>query len=200
MTPMTPPGAPRNSKMTMLIVVLVLGGLSVVCCIGTLAAIAIPNFIKFGAKSKQSEAKTNLKAIYIAERAFFAEKDTFSESFSEVGFLPERGNRYRYLIAVGGNALTPGSPGTAPYGDIEADPKMKPDNAALLRGIPAGLRAEVGMRGECPADCGITAVAVGNIDGDAAVDVWSVSTDKRTIDGEVVAAGVPHHDVDDLEN
>ena len=35
----------------------------VVAIIGILAAIAIPNFIKFQAKSKQSEAKTNLKAI-----------------------------------------------------------------------------------------------------------------------------------------
>ncbi len=31
---------------------------------GLLASIAIPNFIKFQARSKQSEAKANLKAIY----------------------------------------------------------------------------------------------------------------------------------------
>ncbi|HEX9605302.1 MAG TPA: prepilin-type N-terminal cleavage/methylation domain-containing protein, partial [Myxococcales bacterium] len=34
----------------------------VVAIIGILAAIAIPNFIKFQARSKQSEAKANLKA------------------------------------------------------------------------------------------------------------------------------------------
>ncbi|MBI3179248.1 MAG: prepilin-type N-terminal cleavage/methylation domain-containing protein, partial [Deltaproteobacteria bacterium] len=36
----------------------------VVAIIGILALIAIPNFMKFQAKAKQSEAKTNLKAYY----------------------------------------------------------------------------------------------------------------------------------------
>jgi len=36
----------------------------VVAIIGILAAIAIPNFLKFQAKSKQSEAKSNLGAIF----------------------------------------------------------------------------------------------------------------------------------------
>ncbi|RYZ36388.1 MAG: prepilin-type N-terminal cleavage/methylation domain-containing protein [Myxococcaceae bacterium] len=44
----------------------------VVAIIGILAAIAIPNFIRFQAKSKQSEAKTNLKAIFTAQKAYFA--------------------------------------------------------------------------------------------------------------------------------
>ena len=36
----------------------------VVAIIGILAAIAIPNFLQFQAKSKQSEAKSNLGAIF----------------------------------------------------------------------------------------------------------------------------------------
>ena len=40
----------------------------VVAIIGILAAIAIPNFIKFQARSKQSEAKANLKAIFTAQK------------------------------------------------------------------------------------------------------------------------------------
>jgi len=47
----------------------------VVAIIGILAAIAIPNFIKFQARSKQSEAKANLKAVFTAQKAFFQEKD-----------------------------------------------------------------------------------------------------------------------------
>ena len=50
----------------------------VVAIIGILAAIAIPNFIKFQARSKQSEAKSNSKAMFTAEKAFFAEKDRYS--------------------------------------------------------------------------------------------------------------------------
>ena len=35
----------------------------VVAIIGILAAIAVPNFIRFQARSKQAEAKANLKAL-----------------------------------------------------------------------------------------------------------------------------------------
>ncbi len=67
----------------------------VVAIIGILAAIAIPNFIKFQAKSKQSEAKTNLKAVFTAEKSYFAERDSYA-TFTGAGFVPERGNRYSY--------------------------------------------------------------------------------------------------------
>src|SRR5438309_10807434 len=70
----------------------------VVAIIGILAAIAIPNFIKFQARSKQSEAKANLKDVFTAEKAFFQEKDRFSSLTGEVGFEPERNNRYAYFL------------------------------------------------------------------------------------------------------
>src|SRR5258708_32779126 len=73
----------------------------VVAIIGILAAIAIPNFIKFQARSKQSEAKANLKAVFTAQKAFFQEKDRFSTLTGEVGFEPERNNRYAYCLAPG---------------------------------------------------------------------------------------------------
>jgi type IV pilus assembly protein PilA len=71
----------------------------VVAIIGILAAIAIPNFIKFQARGKQSEAKTNLKGLFQAEKSFFAERDTYSSDFQAVGFIPERGNRYAYALS-----------------------------------------------------------------------------------------------------
>jgi type IV pilus assembly protein PilA len=45
----------------------------VVAIIGILAAIAIPNFLRFQLKAKSSEGKTNLSAIRTAEESFFAE-------------------------------------------------------------------------------------------------------------------------------
>src|SRR3954471_3025216 len=71
----------------------------VVAIIGILAAIAIPNFIKFQARSKQAEVKANLKSAYTAEKAYYQEKDTFSASVLAIGFAPERGNRYTYVFA-----------------------------------------------------------------------------------------------------
>ena len=45
----------------------------VVAIIGILAAIAIPNFIRFQLKAKTSEGKVNIAAIRTAEEAYFSE-------------------------------------------------------------------------------------------------------------------------------
>ncbi len=201
MTPMTPPGPQKSKSSTVLLVVLAVGGLSAICCIGTLAAIAVPNFIKFGARAKQAEVRSNLKALFTAERAHFMEHDAYTESFEELNFIPERGNRYRYVLSTSGELLVPGAPDGGQHSSVGADQRNSPapDNAALFRGIPASLLSELGLKGDCPASCRITAVAVANLDADATVDVWSVSTEARTIDGQLVAAGVPHKHVDDIE-
>lgn len=68
----------------------------VVAIIGILAAIAIPNFTRFQTKAKQSEAKTNLKAIFTAAKSYQAEKDTYNCTPTQLGFTPEAGNRYNY--------------------------------------------------------------------------------------------------------
>jgi type IV pilus assembly protein PilA len=50
----------------------------VVAIIGILAAIAVPNFIKFQCRSKQSEAKGNLKALYVSQESYRAENDSYT--------------------------------------------------------------------------------------------------------------------------
>ena len=50
----------------------------VVAIIGILAAIAIPNFVKFQCRSKQSEAKGNLKAMYVSQESYRAEADNYA--------------------------------------------------------------------------------------------------------------------------
>jgi type IV pilus assembly protein PilA len=80
----------------------------VVAIIGILAAIAIPDFMKFQARSKTSEAKANLAAIFTAEKSLYQEKDSFGCAFLgssaagclAVGFMPERGNRYALSLAA----------------------------------------------------------------------------------------------------
>ena len=49
----------------------------VVAIIGILAAIAIPNFVRFQARSKQSEAKANLKSLFTSQRSQYQEKDKY---------------------------------------------------------------------------------------------------------------------------
>lgn len=83
----------------------------VVAIIGILAAIAIPNFIKFQAKGKQAEANSQLKAIFSAQKANFPINQGYWSDIGGIGFSPERGNRYLYdlgataaNIAAGTNA------------------------------------------------------------------------------------------------
>ena len=72
----------------------------VVAIIGILAAIAIPDFLKFQAKAKQSEAKTNLGAVFTTQVAYFGENNTYSTMFSMIHWEPEGANMYSYFAGV----------------------------------------------------------------------------------------------------
>ena len=177
----------------------------VVAIIGILAAIAIPNFIKFQARSKQSEAKANLKAIFTAQKAFFQEKDRFSSLTGEVGFEPERNNRYAYFLAASGT-LEDRSNSTVTqattYTGIQVDvfkytSAFAQSYAATACATAAGVAA--------PPTPSFTATAQGNIDADATVDQWSISSDSRvfTAGGNCTAdannpSGEPANDQNDV--
>lgn len=68
----------------------------VVAIIGILSAIAVPNFKKYQAKSKQSEAKIQLAAIYSAEVGTSADYDTYGTCLPEMGY--EQSPRGYYLV------------------------------------------------------------------------------------------------------
>jgi type IV pilus assembly protein PilA len=74
----------------------------VVAIIGLLSAVAIPNFKKYQAKAKISEAKLQLSAIYTAETAFFSDYNIYHNCLAYMGFDPgpEIGNRY-YAVGFG---------------------------------------------------------------------------------------------------
>jgi type IV pilus assembly protein PilA len=118
----------------------------VVAIIGILAAIAIPNFLKFQAKSKQSEAKTNLKSIYTAETSYFAEKNSYG-TFQTINWIPVGTARYRYTVVTSGTDLGDTS--------VTFDAWGTPTPAWTTNSFTAG--------------------AQGNIDSDAPLDVWSIT-------------------------
>lgn len=157
--------------------------------IGILAAIAIPNFIKFQSRSKQSECKVNLRGAYMASQSYQTEKGQYAVNPAEIGWSPERGNRYLYAFALDGPiAANTGMPAKDAVG-IGADTGKHAgiSNDVLRNGIPAGV--EPGLRGE-----GITIVCVGNIDNDDTLDVWSVSSEDRP----GAPPGTPRNDVNDV--
>jgi type IV pilus assembly protein PilA len=101
----------------------------VVAIIGILAAIAIPNFTRFQAKSKQSEAKTNLKALYVAEKSYYAEYSTFVCG-TNCNYSPEANNNYSYYkvgqtwtgkLGTGCTAPTPAEGTSAFTADAQAN-------------------------------------------------------------------------------
>jgi type IV pilus assembly protein PilA len=73
----------------------------VVAIIGILAAIAIPNFLRYQAKTKQSEAKTNLGSIFTSQVTYFGEEDTYAGTVGNLGWAPEGTTRYAYSVTTG---------------------------------------------------------------------------------------------------
>ncbi|MFT6068834.1 MAG: type IV pilus assembly protein PilA [Bacteriovoracaceae bacterium] len=59
----------------------------VVAIIGILSAVAIPNFKKYQAKSKTSEAKLQLASVYSAETALLSDWDSFGSCLVDAGYV-----------------------------------------------------------------------------------------------------------------
>ena len=160
-----------------------------VAIIGILAAVAIPSFLKFQARSKQSEAKANLKALFVAEKAFRAEKDRYSSFVGELGFSPERNNRYAYYLMSGGaledrsgatvasSTLATGiSVDTFKFTNAEPDPATWPTACAQT---PAVIDMPPSFIGG----------AAGDDDDDDTIDHWTISDEARTLTGSSGGGG-----------
>jgi len=90
----------------------------VVAIIGILAAIAIPNFVKFQCRSKHSEAKGNLKALYTSEESYRAEFDKYLDcpvancsatGTNDLGFSPKGAKiRYNYSVTASSTSVFAG--------------------------------------------------------------------------------------------
>jgi type IV pilus assembly protein PilA len=183
--------------------------------VGLLAAVALPSFARFQARAKQSEAKVNLRAMFTAQRAFQAERDRYSILVSEIGFAPERNNRYAYFVGQGGTQedRTSASASAAPdntavqfdsfrYVDamlfdaprINAEPAVSPCSLTLP-GVHALGGGGGDNSGPGSGDGGApegprvwTGMAQGQIDADGTLDLWSICSDARTPTGASCAS------------
>jgi type IV pilus assembly protein PilA len=113
----------------------------VVAIIGILAAIAIPNFLRFQLKAKTSESKVNLAAIRTAEESYLAEFGSYvscsatpgtagsttkqqftgggSSQFLTLGWEPEGQVFFQYGVAT--NTATPLAYTADSQADIDGD-------------------------------------------------------------------------------
>ena len=93
----------RNNKGFTLIELMI-----VVAIIGILAAIAIPNFMQYQCKSKQSEAKTNLGAIATSEETYMAEYNKYiagtgagtTQKMDTLGWESKGTPKYEYSVTT----------------------------------------------------------------------------------------------------
>jgi len=142
-----------------------------------LLAIAIPNFIRFQARSKQAECKANLRALWNAEQAYRIANGRYASSFKELEFTVPEGNRYAYLLS-GAEIL----PRDARYGGPPLDVVRE------MRKLDLGVSSDR-----------FVAACIGNIDNDPTLDVWTVSSEQRqALDGTDVPAGTPRNEVNDV--
>jgi type IV pilus assembly protein PilA len=105
----------------------------VVVIIGILAALAIPRFMASTTKSKQSEAKQILKQIYVMQRAYRQEFDTYwgngitadaanPDNFARLGVQIGSTARYTYSLVAGPNTFTATADVPNPGLDDDATP------------------------------------------------------------------------------
>ena len=147
----------------------------VVAIIGILAAIAIPNFIAYQAKSKQSEAKVSLGAIFTSAVAYQAESQNPQSyapvTISQIGWQPSGTPRYSFWYMDGAVAGGNGN-GTTVSQFNGSSTSTTPCNVTVA---PASGGFTVAS-----SSSGFTAGANGNIDGDVACDHWFIN-DQRSL-------------------
>ncbi len=151
----------------------------VVAIVGILSAVAIPNFKRYQAKSKTSEAKIALSSVYSAETALQADYDYYGSCLNYAGFSPTP-----QYYAVGFNAASAtnadiqanGGVGCTPA-DLFVFPATKIVQGITVTTISSAL-ATITIDGDQ-----FIAMAEGRISSDApANSVWQIDEDKSLVE------------------
>lgn len=182
LTPPAPtPQKKGRSNTTALILAICVAIVPMIFIFGIIAAIAIPNFQKFGARAKQSEAKTSLSLAYTGEKSFIAEWNVATSDVQSLGLEASNDLTQRYQIGFA-------QPAVAQWDVIGIDPSThdpaRSDTEKLGRQLKNDLGAPFAELAAkyCP-DCVVDGenfkiVAIGNLDADETLDVWTMDQDR----------------------
>jgi len=152
----------------------------VVAIIGILAAVAIPNFMKFQAKARQSEAKINLKAASTAAKAKYAEINNYATmcispkngaTLRPIGFAPEANALYNY-VGNGGTGDQINCTKKSGAAACVTVYKTSNPNPSTITSVPA----VAWLAGTAATTGGFWIGAFGNIDADNQSDGWQIDT------------------------
>ncbi len=132
--------------------------------LGIMAAIAIPNFLRFQARAKQSEAKQNLGAIFTAYAAYYADNNTYPTA----PMINVNGKDYNCLAIA------------------DWEPKGRIRYTYECMGTVAYHNDQIAPSESCGGNSGadqtsFTISACGNIDADSTLDVWTINDSKVLI-------------------
>ena len=161
----------------------------VVAIIGILAAIAIPNFLRFQLRSRVGEGKTNIAGIRTAEESFNAEYAVYvgaaplpasatfgnqkqnwpapatGDGFSTLGWFPEGEVYYNYAVTLGADASGAPSYTVEGWSDIDADGQF--NSWGYVHAVPGAATgpagaAATGTANLCPAGGTYNAATMAN--------------------------------------
>lgn len=186
-----------GNSVVLIVVAALLAVPLIVAFIGIVAAIAIPNFIRFKARAKQTECRTELKKLYLDEVAFLAANGARTFSVSALNASPPSQSHYAYFLSRTGPFIVPGLPAPDDATGFEAvlPQGLVPGHA--VEALPPMLAGDVRL-GPGDTDGSFTFACIGNLDGDPTQDVWSISSVSRVARGESIPPGQPFNDVNDL--
>ena len=77
----------------------------VVVIIGILAALAYPNLEKYLKRARQTEAKTNLSAIYTAQKIYFSLHQSYADDINELELNLVQGDPYTFTMEASKNTF-----------------------------------------------------------------------------------------------
>jgi type IV pilus assembly protein PilA len=81
----------------------------VVAIIGILASIAIPQYSKYQARARTSEAKVSLAAIHAAQTSFAIESSSFTACLARIGWQPNNAQKMYYANGFGADGTVAGT-------------------------------------------------------------------------------------------
>ena len=147
----------------------------VVAIIGVLSAVAIPNFKKYQAKSKQTDAKLQIAALYQAEIAAFSDANSYASCIGQIGFETP-GTGY-YALGFSGTAVYPATIANCSGGAIAVVPTVLSKVGTLAALTTASIPA-----GDTLTATAFTAGAIGNVStvtvSTATADQWTINENK----------------------
>jgi type IV pilus assembly protein PilA len=144
----------------------------VVAIIGILSAVALPNFKKYQAKSKSSEAKLQLAATYTAETAFYSDYDVYASCLKTMGYDPTLEVAQRYYAV--GTVVTFGTAEASVAGGVACATGGGVQSVFAAGKSGNGFVAVTSITAGAGTTISFTLAAEGNISSGSGSDAWTI--------------------------